>query len=133
MTDPATDLSCVTGARHGKCEITDVPPGDYWIVETDAPDGYDTATPKPITVGVGDEAPQRRRCRRESPSSTLASTASSCIVCHEGSDTLFSRDVTVDGETKPSLPAGSLGRSRSEGSSATPAERASATSAGTGP
>ena len=25
------------------------------------------------------------------------------IVCHEGSDTLFSRDVTVDGETKQSL------------------------------
>ena len=40
-------------------------------------------------------------------SSTLASIAS-VIVCHEGTDTLFSRPVTVDGDTKPSLPAGSL-------------------------
>ena len=70
-----TTKTCTTAA-DGKCDITDVPPGDYWVVETKTPDHYDTAADKAITVGLGSAA--HRATRSPCRSSTAASTGSSC-------------------------------------------------------
>jgi hypothetical protein len=105
--DPVTDpaLSCETDAS-GTCDITNVPLGDYWVVETKTPDHYDTAGDEAINVGLGTAAgvgdtdevslvdPRQHRVV--------------VLVCHEGTDTLFSNNVTIDGETKASLGGGSL-------------------------
>lgn len=103
--DPATTKTCTTSAA-GTCDITDVPPGNYWVVETTTPAHYETAADKAVTIGIG-----------AAPHVGDTQTASFVdprkhrvvvVVCHEGTDTLFSRDVTVGGVTKQSLPAGSL-------------------------
>lgn len=50
-TDPPQDLTCTTGA-DGICSFPKVPPGDYFINETDLPDGYspDPDLPKAIRL-----------------------------------------------------------------------------------
>ena len=103
--DTITTKTCTTSGS-GTCDITNVVPGKYWVVETATPDHYDTAADQAITVGLGSAAhvgdvvpvsfvdPRQHRVV--------------VLVCHEGTDTLFSRDVTVDGVTKQSRAAGSL-------------------------
>ena len=39
--DVATGLECTTSTGRGTCSITDVPFGEYWVVETVTPIGYD--------------------------------------------------------------------------------------------
>ena len=103
--DTVTAKSCTTGAA-GTCDITDVPPGDYWVVETVTPDHYDTAADKAVTVGLGSAAHQGDTV----PVSFVDARKHRVVVlvCHEGTDTLFSRDVTVGSVTKQSLAPGSL-------------------------
>ncbi len=103
--DTITTKTCTTGAA-GTCDITDVAPGDYWVVETETPDGYDTADDEAITVGLGSAAHEGDTV----PVSLVDPRQHRVVVlvCHEGTDTLFSRDVTVDGVTKQSLAAGAL-------------------------
>ena len=45
--------NCTTAVTTGKCTITGLLTGNYWIVETTTPTGYDTAAPKLVTVAVG--------------------------------------------------------------------------------
>ena len=47
--DTITTDKCTTGA-DGTCEITDVVPGEYWVVETVTPPGHDTAADQHVTV-----------------------------------------------------------------------------------
>ncbi|MEA2217750.1 MAG: serine-aspartate repeat-containing protein [Solirubrobacteraceae bacterium] len=103
ITSPAQ--KCTTGAG-GTCSITGVAPGRYWVVETGTPDHYDTADDAAITVGLGSAAHQGDTV----PVSLVDPRQHRVVVlvCHEGTDTLFSRDVTVNGVTKQSLDAGSL-------------------------
>ena len=104
--DTITTKTCITAA-DGTCAISNVPLGSYWLVETQVPDAdYVKADDKPITVGLGD-APNTGDTVSESFVNERKHRVV-VVVCHEGTDTLFSRDVTVDGVTKQSLAAGSL-------------------------
>ena len=57
VTDPVTNpaLSCTTagtGATAGKCSISNVPFGEYWVVETTVPAGYTAAADQHATVSA---------------------------------------------------------------------------------
>jgi formamidopyrimidine-DNA glycosylase len=47
--DIATNKTCTTGA-DGTCTISDVLPGEYWVVETKTPPNHDTAADQHVTV-----------------------------------------------------------------------------------
>jgi formamidopyrimidine-DNA glycosylase len=47
--DTITTKTCTTGA-DGTCEITNVLPGEYWVVETVTPTGHDSAADQHVTV-----------------------------------------------------------------------------------
>jgi hypothetical protein len=54
--DTVTSKTCTTsgsGSDAGKCSITDLVPGNYWIVETTTPAGYDPAPDAAVTVTAG--------------------------------------------------------------------------------
>ena len=51
--DTVVGQPCVTVA--GTCSFTELVPGEYWVVETDTPDGYETAAPQNATVDAGEE------------------------------------------------------------------------------
>jgi hypothetical protein len=89
-----------TTAASGTCDITSVPPGRYWVVETVTPTGYDTAADKAITVGIGSAAHQGDTVPVSFTDPRQHRVV--VLVCHEGTDTLYSRDVTVGGVTKQS-------------------------------
>jgi uncharacterized surface anchored protein len=52
--DTVTTKKCTTGA-DGTCEITDVIPGEYWVVETVTPSGHDTAADQHVTVKANEQ------------------------------------------------------------------------------
>jgi hypothetical protein len=103
--DTITTKTCTTAA-NGKCDITDVPPGDYWVVETKTPDHYDTAADKLVHVGLGSAAHEGDTV----PVSFVDNRKHRVIVlvCHEGTNTLHSSDVTIDNVTKQSLSGAGL-------------------------
>jgi len=103
--DTITTKTCTTAA-DGTCDITNVPPGSYWVVETTTPSGYITADDKAATVGIGSAA----HVGDSVPVSLVDARRHRVVVlvCHEGTDTLQSRDVTVNGVTKQSLSGGAL-------------------------
>lgn len=103
--DTPTGLTCTTSG--GTCDIANVPPGTYWIVETSAPNShYDKAADRAITVGLGSAPGVGDSVSRSFVDERKHRVV--VIVCHEGTDTLFSRDVTVNGVTKQSVAKGSL-------------------------
>ncbi|MEA2296706.1 MAG: serine-aspartate repeat-containing protein [Solirubrobacteraceae bacterium] len=103
--DTATAKQCTT-ASTGTCDITNVAPGKYWVVESSTPAHYDSAADKAITVGLGSAAGQGDTV----PVSLVDPRKHRVVVlvCHEGTDTLYSSAVTVGSTTKQSLGAGSL-------------------------
>jgi hypothetical protein len=53
--DTATNLTCTTagtGTNAGKCSISNVPFGNYWVVETTTPTGHDTAPDQVAVVSA---------------------------------------------------------------------------------
>jgi hypothetical protein len=50
--DTTVQGSCTTGA-NGQCDITNVPPGDYWVSETGPPPGYVAAPDSTLKVKRG--------------------------------------------------------------------------------
>ena len=48
--DTATGKTCTTA--NGECTITNVPRGEYWVVETVTPPNHDTAADQHATVGA---------------------------------------------------------------------------------
>jgi hypothetical protein len=50
--DTVVQGTCTTGA-NGQCDITDVPPGDYWVSETGPPPGYAAAPDSTLKVKKG--------------------------------------------------------------------------------
>jgi hypothetical protein len=103
--DTITTKKCTTSGS-GTCDITNVVPGKYWVVESVTPNHYDTAADQAITVGIGSAA----HVGDTVPVSfvNVRQHRVVVLVCHEGTDTLFSRDVTINGVPKKSLAAGSL-------------------------
>jgi Prealbumin-like fold domain len=52
--DTVTTKACTTGA-DGTCEILNVVPGEYWVVETVTPTGHDTAADQHVTVKANEQ------------------------------------------------------------------------------
>jgi hypothetical protein len=93
---------CTTTAQ-GTCQFTDVPLGDYWVVETQGVPGYDTAAPQRATVGLGTAPGQGQTI-----SLTFVDPRQHKVIvitCHEGTDTLIGSSVSLNGGTaKTSIP-----------------------------
>jgi hypothetical protein len=51
--DTATTLTCTTDSTTGKCTIDTVPFGEYWVVETTTPSGYNTAADQHVSISSG--------------------------------------------------------------------------------
>lgn len=96
---------CTTDS-NGECSVTDLPLGDYWVVETKTPAGYDTADPKHVHIGLGTEAG-----KGVSVPLTFVDKRQHrvvVLVCHEGTDTLTASSVKLGTETKTSLGHGEV-------------------------
>src|SRR5919198_3477999 len=99
--DTATGKTCTTDAG-GDCTISNVVPGQYWIVETTTPTGYDSAADKNVVVGAGQNVPVTLTDPRK--------FRIIVVVCQQGTnDSLHASSVTVDGVTKTSLASGGGG------------------------
>jgi hypothetical protein len=94
----AVGQPCVTDA-NGTCSFTNLVPGDYWAVETDTPDGYETADPQPATVGAGGEVTLTFEDARLFKVIVL--------VCKQSDHTLYASHVTFDGGTEQTSIKGS--------------------------
>jgi hypothetical protein len=92
--DTTTGLTCTTGA-DGKCSFTDVPTGNYWVVETTTPAGHDTAAPQQAVVGANETVTLTFIDPRDFKVIVL--------VCKEADNSLYPSTVTVDGVDKTSL------------------------------
>ena len=94
----ANPNSCTTsgaGADAGKCSITNIALGTYWVVETTTPSGYATAPPQKVTLAAG-----------ETVSLTFTDPRLHkviVIVCHEVTNTFAPSNVTLGGTSKTSL------------------------------
>ena len=109
--DVDTGDTCTTGA-NGNCQFDDVAIGDYWVVETKAPAGHFLADPQPATVELG-SAPGEG----DTVELTFTDPRSHKVIvltCHEGTDTLLSSEVTIDGVTKSTLAAPPAGMTEAE-------------------
>ncbi|MEV7603875.1 prealbumin-like fold domain-containing protein [Paenarthrobacter sp. NPDC089322] len=98
--DTTTGLTCTTDAS-GNCSFTDVLAGEYWVVETTTPPGYDTAADQRATVGAGGTVSLTFTDPRDFKIIVL--------VCKSADNSLYPSTVTVDGVDLTSLgtaPAG---------------------------
>lgn len=89
---PAT--TCTTGA-DGKCSFTNIPVGNYWVVETTTPAGHDTAAPQHAVVTGGGTVTLTFVNPRDFRVIVL--------VCQESDNSLYQSSVTLDGTTKSTL------------------------------
>ena len=99
------DPADATGAAAGDCTFDNVDPGDYWIVESTTPEGYDSDPDLPlaITVAVGDDADDHSYTFTNPRLFTVI-----VLVCSQSDDTLYSSSVTFEDETLDSLATGDL-------------------------
>jgi len=93
--DTMTTKTCTTPA-NGNCTITDVVPGRYWVVETTGVPGHSLAPDQNVVVTAGVTAGPLTFVN---PRQHVVIV----LVCHEGTNTLASSSVTVDGTTLSSL------------------------------
>jgi Prealbumin-like fold domain len=92
--DTATALTCTTDAS-GNCSITNVVPGQYWVVETTGVPGHDLAADQNVIIGAGGTVSLEFVDPRQFTIIVL--------VCKESDNSLYSSTVTVDGVAKTSL------------------------------
>jgi Prealbumin-like fold domain len=92
--DTATGLTCTTDAA-GDCSITNVVPGQYWVVETVGVPGHDLAPDQNVIIGAGGTVSRTFTDPRKFKVIVL--------VCKESDNSLYSSTVTVDTENKNSL------------------------------
>ena len=99
------DPADLTEATAGDCTFDNVNPGDYWIVESTTPDGYDSdpELPKAITVAVGDDSTDHDYTFTNPRLFTVI-----VLVCSQADDTLYESEVTFQDETLDSLATGDL-------------------------
>ena len=102
-TPVSPSVTCTTAGSPATCELGPVAPGDYVIVETAAPNShYDKAADQPVHIGIGLSPGVGANVPKSFVNERKHRVV--VLVCHEGTNTLFSRDVVVDGVTKQSLP-----------------------------
>jgi hypothetical protein len=91
--DTTTGLSCTTAA-NGECTISNIlTPGNYWVVETTTPTGYDTAADRAVSVTLGQSLDISG-----TPFVNPRKFSVIVIVCRNGSsDSLYPSAVTIDG------------------------------------
>ncbi len=99
--DTATTKTCTTDI-NGNCTITDVAPGQYWVVETTGVPGYDLAADQNVVVQPGQTT---QPLNFVDPRKFTVIT----LVCTESDSKLYPSDITVDGEHKTSLATGGGG------------------------
>ena len=99
------DPADATEAAAGDCTFANVDPGDYWIVESTTPDGYDSDPDLPlaITVAIGDDTTDHAYTFTNSRLFTVI-----VLVCSAADDTLYESSVTFEDETLDSLATGDL-------------------------
>ena len=122
--DTATTLTCTTVA--GTCSISDIPLGEYWIVETTSKPGYAAAPDQHLTVTAGSSATKTFVDPRQFHVIT--------IVCQNSDNSLHPSSVTLDGQTKTSLGSSGLTQFNTDnGTSLTQAQVCSLGGASFGP
>jgi hypothetical protein len=122
--DTATTLTCTTAS--GTCSISNIPLGDYWIVETTGKTGYALAADQHLTVTAGSSATKTFVDPRLFHVIT--------IVCQNSDGSLHPSDVTLDGTTKTSLNGSGLTQFNTDnGTSLTQAQVCSLGGASFGP
>jgi hypothetical protein len=92
--DTATAKTCTTGA-DGNCSITDIVPGQYWVVETTGVPGHGTAADQNVVVGAG----ANLSLTFTNPRQHVVIV----VVCHEGTNTLAASGVTLGTSSANSL------------------------------
>jgi hypothetical protein len=98
--DTVTTFTCTTGA-DGKCSFTNIPVGNYWVVETTTPAGHDTAAPQAVTLTGAAEVTLTFVDPRDFKVIVL--------VCKQADNSLYPSTVTLDGVDKTSLAAAPTG------------------------
>jgi len=98
--DTTTGSTCTTNAS-GDCSFTNVLAGEYWVVETTTPAGYDTAADQPATVTAGATVTLTFTDPRDFKIIVL--------VCKSADNSLYPSTVTVDGVALTSLGAAPAG------------------------
>lgn len=101
--DTATSFTCDTagtGSAAGKCSITNVPFGDYWVVETTTPAGYGTAADQHATISA---AVSSVTLTFQDPRLFKVIV----LVCKQSDSSLWSSNVTLSPDTKASLASSS--------------------------
>jgi hypothetical protein len=122
--DIATTLTCTTSS--GTCSISNIPLGEYWIVETTGKTGYALAADQHLTVTAGSSATKTFVDPRLFHVVT--------IVCQNSDNSLHPSSVTLDGQTKTSLSSSGLTQFNTDnGTSLTQAQVCSLTGAQFGP
>jgi hypothetical protein len=122
--DTATTMTCTTVA--GTCSISNIPLGDYWIVETTSKPGYAAAPDQHLTVTAGSSATKTFVDPRLFHVIT--------IVCQNSDSSLHPSSVTLDGQTKTSLNSSGLTQFNTDnGTSLTEAQVCSLGGASFGP
>jgi uncharacterized surface anchored protein len=95
VTGSPTTVTCTTAG--GVCSLQNVPLGSYTVFETTTPAGYQTAAAQDVTIGLGSAA-------NVGDTEALSFTdprlhKEIVLVCSEGTNTLDSSTVTIDGGT----------------------------------
>jgi uncharacterized surface anchored protein len=95
VTGTPSTVTCTTAG--GVCSLTNVRLGSYTVFETTTPAGYQTAPAQDVTIGLGPAA-------NVGDTKTLSFTdprlhKEIVLVCSEGTNTLDSSTVTIDGGT----------------------------------
>jgi hypothetical protein len=86
---------CTTTAA-GTCSFTDVPLGDYWVVETTGVAGHELAPDQHVTIGVGTQPGQGQTINLTFTDPRLHKVI--VLVCHEGTNTLTAGSVALTGD-----------------------------------
>ncbi len=94
--DTATAKTCMTGA-DGNCTISDVVPGQYWVVETTGVPGHDLAADQNVVIGAGTTLPLTFVNPRQHVVIVL--------VCHQSTNTLAASDVVNGSDSGTTLAA----------------------------
>ena len=97
-------FECQTSSSDGtgNCSWSNLTFGKYWVHETVVPDGYTQSTPNPRLINVTNTTTVTVTFTNPRKHNIVV------LVCHEGTNTLVSSDVTIGGTTKASLAPGSL-------------------------